>query len=67
MRYWRIREKENGYGVMYVLQKRILGFLWWYNPDNIDAYQDGYYNTEQQARDAYERKTAPTKTRIISI
>ena len=34
----------------YIAQKRFLGFLWWYNFNNIDGLTDGYYETLQEAQ-----------------
>lgn len=40
---------------LYVAQKRFLGFLWWYNFNNIDGVVTGEYNTIEEARQAIER------------
>ena len=39
----------------YIAQKRFLGFLWWYNFNNIDGMTDGRYDTLQEAQIAVKR------------
>jgi hypothetical protein len=41
---------------IFILQKRLLGFLWWYNPDNFDANITGVYESLHAAEDAYKDK-----------
>jgi len=59
---WRIKSVTygvNSYGVKqskHVLQKRLFGVLWWYNPDNVDADLTGVYDTYQEALDEYNAK-----------
>ena len=54
---WRIKSITYGHrDTRHILQKRLLGFLWWYNPDNIVGYTTGVYYTYQDALDAYDRK-----------
>ena len=40
----------------YILQKRLLGFLWWYNPDNFNEHTTGVYDSYDDAMIAYEHK-----------
>ncbi|MCP5019324.1 MAG: hypothetical protein GY938_29175 [Ketobacter sp.] len=64
---WRVKKYSNEYGVYYVLQKRFLGFFWWYNPDNFDGCITGVYNTLDEAMAEYKRKTAAVSVEIIEI
>jgi len=34
---------------MYLIEKRFLGFLWWYDPFDDGMYTDGYCNTYEKA------------------
>jgi len=61
---WRIKKVVNGFGAYYILQKRLLGFLWWFNPDNIDGSTTGVYSTLSEAKEMYKKKTIPTKVAI---
>jgi len=57
MSNWRI--KSTFYGPTderHVVQKRLLGFLWWYNPDNFDGYTTGVYDTYEEAMAMYDAK-----------
>lgn len=64
---WRIKKVSRGYGVNYILQKRFLGFLWWYNPDNFDGSSTGVYYSLEQAKEVHRMKTMPTTTEYIEI
>jgi len=64
---WRIKKRSNGYGENFILQKRFLGFLWWYNPGNIDGCITGVYDTLEEAQDEYKRKTTPSVVEILEI
>lgn len=33
----------------YLVQKRFLGFLWWYDPYDDGLYSDGYFDTYDKA------------------
>ena len=33
----------------YLVEKRFLGFLWWYDPFDDGMYTDGYFNTLAEA------------------
>lgn len=46
------REYPNGQ-IEYEVQKKILGLFWW-NFNNIDAYETGIYNTLEEAKKAIE-------------
>jgi len=54
---WRIKKTSCNSWEHYVLQKKLFGFLWWYNPDNFDGAITGVYGTIEDARSAYARKT----------
>ena len=58
---WRIMTVETTTRTWYVLQKRFLGFLWWYNPDNVDGAQTGVYDTKDEATKAYIAKKVKYK------
>ncbi len=64
---WRVKKYSNGYGVYYVLQKRLLGIFWWHNPDNIDGCTTGVYDTIDEAMAEYKRKTTVASVEIIEI
>ena len=47
----------------YEVQKRFLGFLWWYNFENIDACTTGIYSTFEEAQAAIQNEISkPFKT-----
>lgn len=68
MTKYRILEHECfGGRKVYEVQKRFLGFLWWFNFNNIDAWETGVYDTLEEAeteiaRNMYVRKTTVVKT-----
>jgi hypothetical protein len=64
---WRIKKESSGYGESYTLQKRMLGFLWWYNPDNIDGCITGVYDSLEEAKEEYRRKVTPTKAEFLDV
>ena len=64
---WRIKKRTTDTVATYILQKRLLGFLWWYNPDNFGAYRTGVYASEAHAREAYRRKISPDKVEFLDI
>ena len=69
MKRYRILERENTYWQInfegksinpytrteYIVQKRFLGFLWWYNFENIDGMTTGCYDTLEEAQLAIKR------------
>ena len=57
---YRIKTVKHYRGVYFVLQKRLFGVLWWYNPDNIDAMTTGVYETLEDALDSYNQKMHKT-------
>jgi hypothetical protein len=64
---WRIKKIVSWYGESYILQKRLFGFLWWYNPDNIDGAITGVYDTLAGAELAHKLKTTPAKVEYLEI
>lgn len=67
MKAWRIKKCSNSFNERYILQRRLFGFLWWHNPDNIDGAITGVYDTLEEAKDAYRRKVEPDVIEIIEI
>ena len=51
--YWEINPNGKSINpitrIEYIAQKRFLGFLWWYNFNNIDGWTDGCYETPKEA------------------
>ena len=50
MTKWRITKITRWEGTVketttYLVEKRFLGFLWWYDPFDDGMYTDGYFNT----------------------
>ena len=64
---WRIKEQTTTICVVYILQKRLLGFLWWYNPDNFDGCLTGIYDTLSEAQASYKRKITPDKIEYLEV
>ena len=57
MTKWRITEITHYPGTekeskTYFVEKRFLGFLWWYNPFDDGMYSDGYYGSFEKALEA---------------
>jgi hypothetical protein len=54
--YWQINSDGKSINPItrteYIAQKRFLGFLWWYNFNNIDGWTDGCYETLTEAEHA---------------
>lgn len=64
MKQYRIVLREHCNSKTYLLQKKsFLGF--WYNPENVDAYTTGYYDSLDEAKQSIIRKITPTKKTII--
>lgn len=54
MTKWRITKITRRQGTVketttYLVEKRFLGFLWWYDPFDDGMYTDGYFNTLAEA------------------
>ena len=58
------REYPNGQ-IEYEVQKKILGLFWW-NFNNIDAYETGIYDTLEKAEMAIKMYREKPKITIIS-
>ena len=65
MSVYRIKKTEHCGSEWFTLQKRLFGFLWWYNPDNIDAYITGQYDTLEEAEEAHKEKITPASISFI--
>lgn len=64
MATYRIKEYDFGTRKDYCVQRKsIFGF--WYNPDNVDAYTTGWYDTLEEAQRILKMKLTKTKTRIV--
>lgn len=64
MKTYRIKEYDYGVRKSYLVQRRsIFGF--WYNEDNVDATQTGWFDNLKEALDWIKIKT--TKARITII
>lgn len=59
------REYPNGQ-IEYETQKKILGLFWW-NFNNIDAYETGIYDTLEDAKMAIEMNKGVSKKTIINV
>lgn len=59
------REYPNG-NKDYEVQKKILGLFWW-NFNNIDAVETGFYNTLGEAKEAIRINKIATKKTIINV
>ena len=51
----------------YLVQKRFLGFLWWFDPYDDGWYCDGYFDSYEEAFNLFEKieKADPLQTVII--
>ena len=54
MTKWRITKITRWEGTVketttYLVEKRFLGFLWWYDPFDDGMYTDGYFDTLAEA------------------
>ena len=64
---YRIKKVTHYRGSFYVLQKRLFGFLWWYNPDNIDGAITGIYDTREEAMEAYRSKIYRRRVEVSDV
>jgi hypothetical protein len=66
MEKYRIKEIEcYGGRKVYEVQKRLFGYLWWYNFLNSDAWETGIFSTQKEAEVAIECDMWKPKTRIV--
>lgn len=56
-----------GGNTRYEVQKRFLGFLWWYNFENIDGAITGIYSDIQEAVEAIYRDQFKCEREIIEL
>ena len=64
MATYRIKEyaffKRKGY----LIQRKSI-FCFWYNPDNVDAYTTGWYDTLEEAKEMLEQKLTKVKSKVV--
>ena len=65
MTKYRIVKYTNKFNISYKVQKKAF-FGMWYNFNNIDGCITGYYDTEEEAREAIERHRAKTTAEILT-
>lgn len=66
MSKYRIKEIEYFWGKkVYEAQKRLFGFLWWYNFLKGYVSEIGIFNTQKDAEEAIEYAMWKSKTRIV--
>ena len=64
MAKYRIKEYDYESHKNYKIERKsIFGF--WYNPDNIDAYTTGWYDSLEEAKDALWRKLIHIKSKVV--
>ena len=64
MKKYRIKEYIYQCGSFYEVQKRLFGFLWWYNFEIFDNYRDGFYCDYRDAEHAIIRRRDYPKIKI---
>lgn len=65
MKKYRIIEHQYIDGnINYEVQKRFLGFLWWYNWKNIDGVSTGFYDDKVEAMKAILKDKEPHRYSI---
>lgn len=57
MTKYRIKKHENYYSTNFEVQKKVWFIPFWYNFNNIDGMTTGFYDTENEAKEAikYDR------------
>jgi len=64
MARYRILEHDYGKRKNYEIQRKsICG--WWYNPDNIDAYTTGFFDTLKEAEECINQKLIDVKSKVV--
>lgn len=64
MKKYRIKEFQYYNRKGYEIQRRsIFGF--WYNPDNVDAYTTGEYDTLEEAQEMLRQKLTTVKSEVV--
>lgn len=54
-------------GSSFILQKKLLGFLWWYNPFNIDGMTTGVFDTEEEAVNVWKQHTSKFIKQVVKM
>jgi hypothetical protein len=67
MKKYRIIEHKGWNSTTYEVQKRFLGFLWWYNFNNIDGLTTGIYDKLSDAEEVIEKERCVTKNRVCKV
>lgn len=49
----------------YLVQKRFLGFLWWYDPYDDGWYCDGYFDSYEEALQKAKELIEPVYRKIV--
>ena len=49
----------------YEVQKRFLGFLWWYNFENVDGFITGVYDQLCEAQEVINQRIHPTHKKEV--
>ena len=64
MKKYRIVEIDTGDCKIYEIQKKSF-FGWWYNPNNIDAYETGIFETLEEAKKCIKEKMHRNKKMVV--
>ena len=68
MAKYRIIERSHpfqSYSRPYIVQKRFLGFLWWDDPFDDGVYENGYFKTLGEAKQAIAKLRQKEKRIVI--
>ena len=64
MARFRIMKHDYGRQKNYEIQRKsIFGF--WYNPDNVDAYTTGFFDTQKEAEECINQKLTKVKSSVV--
>ena len=64
MARYRIIKHDYGKHRNYEIQRKSI-FGWWYNPDNIDAYTTGFFDTLKEAKECIDQKLTDVKSKVV--
>jgi hypothetical protein len=64
MARYRILEHDYGKHKNYEIQRKSI-FGWWYNPDNIDSYTTGFFDTLKEAEEFINQKLIRVKSKVV--
>jgi hypothetical protein len=67
MAKYRIKKHEGFYSTNYEVQKKVWYIPFWFNFNNIDAYETGYYETEKEAKEAIDANRHKWKYTLINV